>query len=773
MGPAISNPGRPTRYYGTSRNLVRQKSAAVGVAPSAVPDPPSERSSRPRVPLWKQPRFWLAVMVVGFFTISLYVGICAYTGLQTSNDTDAGIITQAVASTTLGHNVPFYESYDCIVKSRCSFIIVHPGFVLYAAVPFYDLVPATPTLMALRAALVAGAAIPLYVLTRRATASPGKGLLAAGLFLVWAPSMLGDAFSTHLESLLPIELFSLVALWQVGRYRLALAVALVSFLTFEVYPVFTFLVGAFFLFPYFDRWLRRRWRSWRSRSAARSARPSVLSRIRSSIGYSWKVRELRYILVLMFISAVAYVVLALWLNVWGYQVLGIRAPQLAPGLTGVFSDNSSRAPAALRAILTSPQTVTTAEYWLILYALVAFIPLLSPRALILSLPWIGWTFLNDSSRFSTIGHQYDLIAAAPLFIGLAYGLRRVPVSWPGSSAGVVEVASPPPAETPPTDRPRWRRPNGSGSMAWGGLLLVVIAANLILIPIDPLLPAAGFHPGGPFETNYFDHPLEIAPSYQWMEQLIGSVPHDATIAVDPSIMSLLADFPRAYEILRIDQQNLTNLPFNVSGGPQYVLLGVGTFDSLGANFSRELSDPAVYGLRGYVGSTSLGPVLLYEKGFTGAADVYGPTLPPVSATYDTANGLRVGPKGMVVSNSSSPSGSVIRSLNATDRAGLVWTGPDVFLPPANYTVRVDVAVSGANLTRNPSAPALRVEVYGYGPVLANVTYTAAQFPPGVWTTLVIVLSNLNPLPLTDVAGFLESDQFSVTLLSVSVEPSNT
>jgi uncharacterized membrane protein len=119
------------------------------------------------------------VFVIAFFVFSLYSGIVAYADLQTQNSIDTGIFTQALASTIHGHVAPYYESYDCMVKARCSFLLVHPGLVLYAAVPFYALVPSTLTLFALRAFCVATAAIPLYWLTRRITGSPWKGLLAA------------------------------------------------------------------------------------------------------------------------------------------------------------------------------------------------------------------------------------------------------------------------------------------------------------------------------------------------------------------------------------------------------------------------------------------------------------------------------------------------------------------------------------------------------------------------------------------------------------------
>jgi uncharacterized membrane protein len=720
--------------------------------------------SLPTPPLWRRPRFWLIVMVVGFYAISLYAGVASYADLQTQNSTDAGIFTQAVASATFGHAPPFYESYDCVVKARCSFLIVHPGFVLYAALPVYALFPSTVTLMALRAALVAGAAIPLYWLTRQVTKSPWKGLLAAGLFLVWAPSFVGDAFSVHLESLLPIELFSLAALWVAGRYRLALGVAAVTFLTFEVFPLFTFVVGVFFLFPYIQRAVRSEWDRWRAPDPEN--RPSALFLSR---GWRWtretlRVREVRYCLVLMAASAVAYVILVLFMNIWGHQLLGVAAPPLPPGIRGIFWNNSSPPGQYPLTILTTPQTITNAEYWLLLLALVGFIPLLVPRTLILYLPWMGWTFISDSYRFTTLGHQYSLIAAAPIFIGLAYGLTRVPLFEPPSTAPSAEES---PSPGTPSRRP-WSPGRSSQSVAWAGVLIVVIGANLLLAPINPILPSLGLVPGEPFEPNYFDHSLAISPSFVPLERLVGSIPSGAFVGASAAIFPLVANDPHAYVLLGAAHANLTHLPFDTVGAPQYVLLTPAALGMLGPSLEKNVSNATDWGLRAYVGSTVLGPALLYEKAYSGTAQLYGPPLPPINATYGPGTGLVAGPRGVVGSNASSPSGRVIESLDEVDRAGLVWKGPDVFFTPGEYVAEVHVAMSGQNLSMHPGAGVLRVQVSDFGGLAANESYPASDFQSGEWTDLTFNFTLSGPVPDVNVNGYLESDELSATVAWVSV-----
>jgi uncharacterized membrane protein len=735
--------------------------------------PQSEGAPKFHRPLWQQPRFWLAAMVVGFFVISLYAGIVSYTDFQTQNNTDAGIITQAVASTAHGHVTPFYESYDCLVKSRCSFLLVHPSFVLYAAVPFYDLAPSTPVLFALQSAVVAAAAVPLYSLTRQVTNSSRKALLAAGLFLVWAPVFAADAFSLHLESVLPLELIALAALWQAGRYRLGLVVAAIAFLTFEIAPLFVFLLGVFFLFPYVERPARNAWRRWRAKTAEPSASGSIISRLINAVRAGLRIREVQSILVLMGASLAAYTALSMFVNVWGAEIIGVRSPPLPPGISGVFYNNSSPPTQGVWLILHSAQTLVSGEYWLILFALLGFIPLLSPRSLILSVPWIGWTFLTDSSRFTTLGNQYAMVAAAPLFIGLAYGLRRVPLgeSHPGASVteeSAIRTSAP---GAPPTVVARRRR--RAVTTVWVVVLLVVIVANGLLIPINPVLLDLGVVPGDPFISTYFNHSLEIDPAFAWTEQLISTIPSDSTVMTTSAIFPLLANYPHAYVMVAAKQMNTGNLPFNVSDGPQFVLLPAYSLSHLSMNASRNLSDPAAYGIRSFIESNPLGPLLLYERGYAMPAELFGPELPRVPAAYSPGSGLSPGPKGTEASNASAPPGRVIQSNPGSNRTGLVWTGPNAFLQPGAYTAVVQLLMSGAGIATRPNETVLRITVEGFGGLPINETLRASSFVPGDWTNLTFNFTLTNPLPDVNVRGILQSEEASVAVATVLIRPEAT
>jgi uncharacterized membrane protein len=709
---------------------------------------------------YARPVVWLYALVLLFFAVSLYAGIVSYYNFQLSNAGDAGIITQAVASTSHGGVPPFFESWDCQFKQRCSFLLVHPAFVLYSEVPFFALAPSTLTLFAIRTAVVAAAALPLYWLTRQLTGSERVALLAAGVYLVWAPTSTDD-FSLHMETFLPLGLLLLAALWQAGRYRTGLVVAAVTCVTIEIAPVFTFLVGAFFLAPSAQGLVRGTWRRWRARSTTGFSVPGEFRRYGSALRSAVGSRFLRLTAVLMIGSVGAYVVLYTFMNVWGAHVLGVASPATGTGLLGAFYNPSTPAVAPISTILTSGQTVATAQYWLLLYALLAFIPLLSPRALILSVPWIGWTFLSDSDRFTTLGHQYSFVAAGPLFIGFAFGLQylyRGPLR-------------PRPTEArdslPPSPRP-FRLSRRARRTTVGGIAGAVVVANALLLPFNPLLPALGFNPGTPVEPGYFDHSLSIQPGWASANAMVSSVPQNATMEVPGSLFSLVGDRPNVAVLRGRDTGATWLLPFNVSSGPDYFLVYPSITPPLSAREWGNLSDPAIYGMRAYVAATGLGPLLLYERGYRGVAEAYGAPLAASNESWTPGNGLAAGPIGSVASNRTSPSGYVIESSLVGHSTGIVWTGSTSILAPGTYEFQVTMALQGVNGTVRPSEEVLELDGSGFGRPVFEENVTVSDLATRNWTTFAINASVADPVPVFDIVGDLRNSNCSVAVESIEI-----
>jgi uncharacterized membrane protein len=705
----------------------------------------------------------LLIMVGAFYAISLYVGVLGYYNFQLDNATDAGIITQAVSSTARGGVPPFFEAWDCLYKQRCSFLLVHPAFILYAEVPAFIVASSTLTLIAIRAAVVAAAAVPLYWLTRQLTRSGRLGLLAAGIYLVWAPTSTDD-FSLHMESFLPLEILLLVALWQAGRYRWGLVVAGVTFLTFEIGPIFTFLVGVFFLTPSMATLLVASWRRWRGRRlegfSARAEFRAWGSAIRAGLRQRW----LQYTLGLIVLSMIAYVALLSFMNVWGPVVLGVAHPSSGTGALGFFFNPSSPTPASLSTILTSAQTISTAEYWLLLFALLGFVPLLCPRALILIVPWIGWTFLSNSDRFTTLGHQYSLLAAGPLFVGFAYGLQYL-------FAGPLKPTDAAPASTAAVRR-RWTTSRTSrGTVVFGVLVGALVVANVLFLPFDPALPGLGYRPGSPIEAEYFDHSLVLIPGWTETSRMVAEVPANATIAAPSALFPLIATHPGAIILRGSNNPGSTQLlPFNDSRGPEFALLYSSVTPSLTSKVWDNFSSPSRYGMQAYVASTGIGPVFLYQQGWSSEAEPFGPPLVASEEVWLPTSGLAPGALGSIVRNSSTSSGYEISSDLADHATGLVWSGSTPALAAGVYSIEVRVAVTATNGSVRPGQVVLGVDGFGFGRSLFVQNLTYSDLESGTWTTLTFNATLTNPLPAFEVDGTLRNADVAVAVASVEILP---
>jgi uncharacterized membrane protein len=738
--------------------------------PVAAPDAPARDdavgpdATNSPLPRWLSPRLVLALMITGFTAVSVYAGAIAFYDFQTRNATDLTIFMQALTSTIRGHPAPFYESYDCMTKARCSFFLVHPSPFLYLAVPFYAVAPSPLTLFALQSVGVGLAAVPLYYLTRTVTGSEGKGLVAAALYLVWAPTLGGEAFSFHLEAFLPLALLTVAVLWATGRFRLGFAAAAVAFLVLEIAPAFTFLIGAFFLSFAVQRVLVRARADWREHRAG-GARPAPLRSLVAAIRSELQRSDVRYTLVLMGASVAAFVLLFLFMNVWGARVLGVPAPPLSPGLSGIFYENSSPGTRPPLQVLESSQFLYTAAFWVILYALVAFVPLLAPRTLIVSLPWIAYTFLTDTTRFVQIGSQYSLVAAVPIFFGLAYGMGRVPI--PTTEPTIVPAAAPAPGLPQ-----RWRRRRSYRAL-WVGALVGVVMANVVILPIDPLLADLGVTLPDPFQTGYQDHALTTLPGFTWAETLAGNVPPQATVTAPGPVFSLFANYPHAFLLIGgTAENNWGELPLNLTGGPDDVLLYPSIVHGLAHNFSSNLSNPALYGMVGWVGTTTVGPLLLYARGHSGPAVLYGPGSPPSSYTWFPAGGgLVPGPVGAVGPNASAPYGTAISDRAGPSRSGLLWSAPASFVAPGSYTVHVLAGAFGVVPLPSSSHPLLTVKLLGLGTVPQNWTIPASALSSGGWTSLEFNVSFADPVPALQLQGVAHADDFGIAIAAVSIEPS--
>ena len=689
---------------------------------------------------WFTPYRILWAAVIAFFVVSFSLSWVRAIELQTTT-WDQGVYQQALWSTA--HGRPFYETPDVETGGYGSLLDVHSVFLFYLIVPLYNLLPYEATLFAVQSAVVGIAAVPLYFLARDLTSSPRLGLLAGVAYLTWTPVLSSVLYDFHPEAFLPAELFTLALLWERQRFGAGFAIAVLSFTTFELAPVLTFFFGAFGLISV---------RVAPTNDPRRSDGRSRLRRSAESLRAWFAIRKVRWSLGLMVASGMAYAAL-----------LYLRVDFLTPALgTYPLTHQASgyvigATPATLGLSLAHLPIgiVAKLSYWLIALALLAFVPLLSPRALILGVPWFAFTLLSPDTNYVTIGFQYGFIVACALLPAFAYGLPRarrwveryLARSSRGRPTGPGARAGPP--------VPRARRV--AVVLGLAGLL----AVNLALTPLDPALQNIGL--GSSYRLSY-----SPAPGDAFVAKLAGLVPPGATVVASDDLFPLVVNNPNAYSFFWTENPVLA-LPFDPSHLPQYVFLAGDRTAAVPAWLTEVLYDRSVYGVRGLVWSSDVGPVLLFEVGYAGPPTELG-ALPELRGSYSGAT-IAAPPAGLVGAVGGSTYPTVVES--APGAAGVVLFGPGSALPSGNYTVALSLRVAPLSGHPVPGAadPVLRLRAMAFAnPALYGHSTSFGPLNGSNWTIVTFPLRLGEPIVQFDVQGVLLDPSVELTVNYLMIQP---
>jgi uncharacterized membrane protein len=708
---------------------------------------------------------WVILFAAVYFAVAVAGTWINYVDLHISpsgtGGYDLSINQQALSSTIHGNQpYPFYEATNCGRSDRCSLLLIHPVFVGYLVAIPYALAPSAFTLFSLQDAALGLAALPLYGITRRVAKSTPLALVTAGVYLVWWPSFTG-IFSFHWEAFLPLELFLVFWLWLNHRYWLAFPVVILSYVTLEVMPVLMFLVAAFFLLdwvrPVFN-FVRMQMRYLFTRmDAGTSARVSMsLARLRKAL---LKPPQVRASLLLLFGSVAAYLVLHDFVTSGG-ALLGL--PPQAPGYSIPLSQPVHSASFTLQTFLSGWQDKVL--FWIVMFGSLAMIPLLAPRLLVLSVPWVLYTTVTSAAYVQT-GTQYAFISAAVLFVGFAYGVaqlkrwaeghseatsgqfknstnptaghrvgpespfsstqanstpgRTVPpdvsapktgvsaAEWDESSPSSDRVTASPPSESPPSLTPK-PRARVAGYVIIAVVMVGVLAFNVALNPLIPGTANLRGDLGKPFHNEGGVALTGYDPTdYNLIEKLAAIVGSKAVAAIAPAVFTYFANDPYAYPIYQTMKYSL--LPFNVTTATQYAVLvskpAVAESGVIPSGLVGPLYNSSVFGVRAWIPKTYFGDVWLLERGYVGVTEVLGSASLGSGGTYTAGNGLSKGVAGRVITNNTSLSGRIIASkLNNTypgDDMGTVFLGPNQALAAGSY--ELTLSMSGRKILSNSSA----------------------------------------------------------------------
>lgn len=729
-----------------------------------------DRSPPPSRSRWFRWDWWLVGgSVLAYATVIVYFSNLRSENFFTSA-WDLGINQQLLW--TGAHGRLLYETPDLAFYNAHSFLQVHSTYVAFLLAPVYGAWPSPLTLFIIQATAFAVSALPFYYLARTTLRRLELALSLTALYLVAFAVLAALMYDFHWESFLPVEYLTFFLLVNARRYRLALVPLAVGTLTLEVFP---FLAGGVLLLAIAER----------SRVVRFHLR--ALLRDRST----------------QMLIAIAVLALAGYLMVRLFQYVVIPSTLGVPSVTG-------GGPSGLGSIFGFAANQVTLPhsmgYWLLLLASLGFLPLLSPRHLILSIPWFYFSVILSPVFSSHFGGPEAFVAFPALAVAAVFGLREcersdwtdlrlviaggvivvgslllmavsllpsgsrnllnysvgalfwIPAALMVAAAVVMGILLWPSSSSAPA-RPRIQHGNRRRWMAPAAAVTFVVAILVLDTALSPFntgnFNATPF-PG--YEFRFGENPT--ATQMSWVTSFL---PANAQILASDRLFPYVANNPNAWAIpwFVMDSANpVPFFPFSTSNLPTYVLVDSWDFSLVPTFLQSDVFNSSDYGLVAYVYATWFpGTIYLFEHGYRGPTDARDLTSQPSTLVYSTGN-LTTGPAGAVVSDPTSTFGRAITSVqesvpNATSVS--VWYGPSVTLLPGNYTVtfRLEGSAEGAYGATTPFA---FVDGTWEGNLnissFFRVPINGSQLAPSSWAQIAVPLEVAYPYPSIEFRGFL-------------------
>ena len=631
---------------------------------------------------WFTPFRILLLGIAGYSAFLLALSVLRYQDLL-DQTYDLGVMIQAYSSGSHGHW--FLENPDLVTRGVPSLLDIHFSWVLFGVLPIYDVAPSVYTLFAIQSIVLGIAALPLYLLTVDLSSSAKKGLLAAGLYLLWAPLISGSVSAFHFEVFLPVELFSMFLFWSRKRYGVTLGFVVLACFTIDAGPLFPFVTAVFFLsFGLQDAWRATAGGQPTGSSGGLLTRLAARCwRLLRSIRLLLKSRPAQFAVAIACLSVVLFFVGRILSADFTGWVIG---PGPSLGITRVRGASIANF---------SADTNLKLLYWLAIFASVGFLPFRRPRFLILIVPWIGYTW-SETANWWTIGYQYADLIAYPLFIGFSYAITGM-TFWPfrnsSPSNGSVAREGPRGRSIPPAENSKPRRIilSQARAVSMAGTLLVVFAIGFN-IALNPLSPATDNLNLGPGYALQYPPP----PGFSQAEHAAALVPAGATVAASARLFPLVASIPGAYPL--IGKRAYYPFKSNPHDYPDFVFVSTSEWVQLGTikGFEENVTNWSLFGVRAWVPQTDLGSLFLLERGYSGQATMFGPPV-AVPGRFTPGSAMQAGARGIYGNTTGTPkSGSkVIESDQNT--SGVVWS---IQLPGAIGSGSYSVTVWAKSLNRS-------------------------------------------------------------------------
>ncbi len=603
-------------------------------------------------------RVALCIFLLSFLIYVLYASFRHFA--FRTYDFDLGIYSQSLSSTLQGRFL--YSTVNSWYSQTGSLLAEHFSPIILLLVPLYAVFPTPETLLAVQALAISGAAVPLYLLSRKATGSPSVG---CALALIWVlnPATQSLAwYDFHIEAFLPFFAFLGFYYVEARSWAKALSAFMLGNITIELSPIIFVFAGLYLgvaaVLPRFRK------------------RPTDSGLLRFSF--------------LLILESAASLVAADWvISYYGPRgIAGTRSWSiLGSGLYGVLTGILDPGATSVALNTDFPNKVF---FFLVLILPFTIVLLIEPLSLVMQTPLLLAASLASLPGLYTLGFQYAGAFALPfLLVGLLKGLRRLPI-------GAFKVTL-------------------RTVLVWSIILGVALSPlNTLTSSVPPL--------GTAYNRNMVDQHTVL------LHQALSLVPATASLLVQKDIFAHFSNRVDAYSWLPrgfIPEFIVADTKLPLYESPVAGLTMADSIQRLRKNYTY-----------GFLVDTD--GIVVLAKGYTGRPVMYG----EYNATFDYRNFQLL--SGVLQRDSTSNTGIV--AVHAWyDNPGPVWFGPNIGLPPGNYTVKFTVKPQTDNET-------LRFVVLAGQVFLVDKHVPPTSLQPFAWQTV--------SLNFTE-QGFLDGYQFQV------------
>ena len=523
---------------------------------------------------------------------------------------DLGIFNQAFSTTIHQHRI-FYETGDISFNPDGNFFGVHFSPILFILLPFYAIYPSPENLLVMQTVILALGALPIYWITKNKL---GKtfGFLIALIYLCSPLVLSVNLNDFHLEAF--TSTFFLFSLFYLDRERWSgfMVFMILAFSTIEFAPI----IGIFVALYAF-----------------------ILNK-KGKFAYPQKAKK--YIVFTVLISI-------LWLI-------------LAFGIKAIVNPTTSPLPSPFHSILQNPTgilyTITNdlgakLFYIILIFAPLAFLPILAPTPLIMLIPWIGASLLSTYPFYYSIYYQYQGFVIPFIFIALIKSIERI---------------------------------NFKDARKIFGVLFVATILFSMLIFSSPERP--------------WNYKLPIQDEHtQALNKILSFVPSNASILTENDLFPHVSGRVEAYMYL----------PQDSDISPDYILVDIGSkwytwqqSEAFGDRSTPSLYTEKVLKDGSYGVFASEDGIILLKKGYLGYPVLFVPF--NLVGNYSSLT---------VDIGSTKPDSSSISKYvlfhNETDPEGFFWHGPYANLPPGLYRVTYALKVNDT-LDLEPSDQLLTIDI---------------------------------------------------------------